>query len=385
MQSARFECYTELALKNPALAQKFLDDFKADNKRVQETFDGIITHMQDEWEKMSGPERTEFIFQALTELVVTPKVQALYLQNLNKTFNTVANNMRTSLNRPPYAITPEGLQISVAEEGMMCEAEDAAQKAAKASGPHGQAPQAAPSEQGAPSATGQGEQVKPAVKVETKDPLKEKSLSEEEKKASGHEVKKFENFAEGRLKWHYENHVLKKAEWGNGSTITMEEYLKKAKELINSPIGGDIEGFVSKNGYTFRYNKTTNEFATAKPSGIIETLYRPERGIPIGWSKLLNINEESIMNSKKKYRCPCCGYFTLEDEPGHFDICPVCRWEDDGIQSDDPSYWGGANSICLNEARENFKRIGAMEECFLGLVRPPTEEEKTGQDCTTRK
>ena len=30
----------------------------------------------------------------------------------------------------------------------------------------------------------------------------------------------------------------------------------------------------------------------------------------------------------KKYKCPCCGYYTLEDEEGHFDICPVCFWED---------------------------------------------------------
>ena len=90
---------------------------------------------------------------------------------------------------------------------------------------------------------------------------------------------KFTNFAEGRLKWHYEDHVLDRAEWGSGSTMTMEEYLTKAQELINSPIGGDIEGFVSKNGYIFRYNKATNEFATAKPNGIIETLYRPERGM----------------------------------------------------------------------------------------------------------
>jgi hypothetical protein len=90
---------------------------------------------------------------------------------------------------------------------------------------------------------------------------------------------KFENFAEGRLKWHYEDHVLKKVEWGQGINMTMESYLEKACDLLNAPIGGDIEGFVSKNGYIFKYNKVTNEFATAKPNGIIETFYRPERGL----------------------------------------------------------------------------------------------------------
>ena len=81
------------------------------------------------------------------------------------------------------------------------------------------------------------------------------------------------------------------------------------------------------------------------------------------------------MNSKK-YQCPCCGYYTLDYGPGRFDICQVCYWEDDLIQSDDPSYWGGANTISLNEAREDYKIFGASEECFLDCVRPPTEEEK---------
>ena len=89
----------------------------------------------------------------------------------------------------------------------------------------------------------------------------------------------FTDFAEGMLQEHYSKHVIRRGEWGTNCTMTMQEYLKKTQDLLNSPIGGDIEGFVSKNGYTFRYNKVTNEFATAKPNGTIETLYRPERGL----------------------------------------------------------------------------------------------------------
>jgi pyocin large subunit-like protein len=54
---------------------------------------------------------------------------------------------------------------------------------------------------------------------------------------------------------------------------TKEQYLQ-----INSKIGGNIEGFTSKDGWVFRYNKLTNEFATAKPDGIIETLFKPKNG-----------------------------------------------------------------------------------------------------------
>ena len=79
---------------------------------------------------------------------------------------------------------------------------------------------------------------------------------------------------------------------------------------------------------------------------------------------------------KEKYRCPCCNYRTLDDGTGSFDICPVCYWEDDYIQRDDPDYRGGANDISLNEARENYKKIGAISTEYLEYVRPALDEEK---------
>jgi len=77
-----------------------------------------------------------------------------------------------------------------------------------------------------------------------------------------------------------------------------------------------------------------------------------------------------------KYPCPCCGYLALDDEPGSFEICPVCYWEDDNIQRNNPIYKGGANDISLNEARENYKKIGAISEEYSDSVRPPLNEEK---------
>ena len=78
---------------------------------------------------------------------------------------------------------------------------------------------------------------------------------------------------------HYDKHVIKRAEWGKKTIMSITKYLNKARELINAPIGEDIQGFTSKNGFTFRYNIVTNEFATAKPDGLIETLYRPTDGM----------------------------------------------------------------------------------------------------------
>lgn len=78
-----------------------------------------------------------------------------------------------------------------------------------------------------------------------------------------------------------------------------------------------------------------------------------------------------------RYPCPCCHYLTLtEPGPGTFEICPVCFWEDDDVQLDDPDYEGGANRESLNQARASFRAIGASSPAHLGAVRPPTDEEK---------
>ena len=83
-----------------------------------------------------------------------------------------------------------------------------------------------------------------------------------------------------------------------------------------------------------------------------------------------------FMSKLQKYRCSCCGFNTLDSVPGNFDICPVCYWEDDNIQRDDPNYRGGANDMSLNEARQNYKNIGAISSDFLEYVRLPLEDEK---------
>lgn len=85
----------------------------------------------------------------------------------------------------------------------------------------------------------------------------------------------------------------------------------------------------------------------------------------------------------KKYKCKCCGYYTLEDKPvdpdfspGTFEICPVCGWEDDSLQYLNPNLSGGANTVSLNQAKENFKRYGAKCIECVDRVREPYEDEK---------
>jgi rubredoxin len=81
--------------------------------------------------------------------------------------------------------------------------------------------------------------------------------------------------------------------------------------------------------------------------------------------------------NNKKYACPCCGYLTLNDEPDNsFQICPVCYWEDDGVQLKYPTYESGANRVSLNQAKKNFVKFSAIEKRFKDYVRCPLEDEK---------
>lgn len=78
-----------------------------------------------------------------------------------------------------------------------------------------------------------------------------------------------------------------------------------------------------------------------------------------------------------RYPCLCCGFKTLaEQPPGTFDICPVCYWQDDNVQCQDPAYPRWANEVSLNEARANFLEYGAVMAKFKGRVRAALAEER---------
>jgi len=69
---------------------------------------------------------------------------------------------------------------------------------------------------------------------------------------------------------HIEKHL---SEYGN---ITPDEYLNKARDLLAAPLSDDVEGFVSKEGFIFKYKKSTNDFAIGRADGKISTLYKPK-------------------------------------------------------------------------------------------------------------
>jgi hypothetical protein len=50
--------------------------------------------------------------------------------------------------------------------------------------------------------------------------------------------------------------------------------------------------------------------------------------------------------------CPCCGESTII---ALFDICPICGWEHNLTQFDDPDFTEGPNILSLNQTREWFR------------------------------
>lgn len=77
-----------------------------------------------------------------------------------------------------------------------------------------------------------------------------------------------------------------------------------------------------------------------------------------------------------RYYCPCCGYDTLAEEPGHYDICPICFWEDDPNQRCNVDSENGANSISLRQAQANFEQFGACDKEMIDNVIKPNNSNK---------
>ena len=77
-----------------------------------------------------------------------------------------------------------------------------------------------------------------------------------------------------------------------------------------------------------------------------------------------------------EYPCPCCGYLVFKEEPGSYDICPICFWEDDLVQLRFPFEGGGANRASLVDAQKNFLEFGACELRLRQYTRAPLEADE---------
>ena len=72
--------------------------------------------------------------------------------------------------------------------------------------------------------------------------------------------------------------------------------------------------------------------------------------------KIEIIDKEIKVNEEKLFCCPCCHNKTLS-ERGQYYICPICDWEDDGIDGDHLSH---CNGMTLSEAQRAFCENGSI-------------------------
>ncbi|MBD3620458.1 MAG: hydrolase [Chromatiales bacterium] len=78
----------------------------------------------------------------------------------------------------------------------------------------------------------------------------------------------------------------------------------------------------------------------------------------------------------QKYPCPCCGYLVFTTQPGSYQTCPICLWQDNLAQLRFPLMPGAANTVSLERGQQNFVACQAAEKRNSGLTRAPIEAER---------
>jgi len=68
-------------------------------------------------------------------------------------------------------------------------------------------------------------------------------------------------------------HLKKRQENGEYETLSVRQYEAQAFALLQKNVGGNIDGYETKNGKVVRWNKTTNDYATGIKGVCIKTMF----------------------------------------------------------------------------------------------------------------
>lgn len=136
--------------------------------------------------------------------------------------------------------------------------------------------------QGHPAAIGGGDRIGKETKKAEKN--QGKTLKHPEgngnivsaKGANSLQVKGFKNAQ--HLNNHWKNGRTHEKEYLDEGITTKEQYSKRAVELAEMPVGGNILGYKTKEGYICRYDKEKNDYVKADIKKGIRTMFKPDAG-----------------------------------------------------------------------------------------------------------
>lgn len=66
----------------------------------------------------------------------------------------------------------------------------------------------------------------------------------------------------------------------------------------------------------------------------------------------------------REKKCPVCENNTFNENDYEYDICIECFWEYDPVQIDDPDFFGGANTLSLNEYKKKYEDLRRQNGSF---------------------
>ena len=126
--------------------------------------------------------------------------------------------------------------------------------------------------------------------------------------------------------------------------------------LRSIPLSGRVIAFdpvVGIGGVELVDGRISNFHATAIADGSRRIGIGAEVEVTLRASTNGKWESQNITLRAPSFPCPVCRT-AVPGDAAAYEICPCCHWEDDPVQSLDPSYAGGANGSSLDEARAHW-------------------------------
>ncbi len=177
----------------------------------------------------------------------------------------------------------------------------------------------------------------------------------------------------------HRDEALEKIAWHRLKKLTRDEATDLIIEFFNEPLKPSLR---EKLNITAIMQWETHQPPTDINPGnpiyrpiLIDKMKRPFRGATNEYLVEHLRNTVGIRVDKVEGRlpgwlpCPVCGHYTFE-VVGDWATCPVCGWNSDPVQETMPDDPTGANSVSLNQARQNYQALGAITEEKLAELDP---------------